>query len=235
VVPRPPVRRVAIPEAVGEKPSRPYVVNGVRYYPLPDEHGFVQTGKASWYGGKFHGRTTSSGEIYDMHAMTAAHKTLPLGTVVHVENLVNGKSTVVRINDRGPFVKGRIIDLSYGAAKEIGLVGPGVSEVRVTALGRQVGAVESRGKLIPVVETQDLRGGEFAVQVGAFLEKRNATELARRLEVLFEHVTVTKYIDEQSRILHRVRVSKAGTLEEAERLEQKLKEIGFEGAFIVKI
>ncbi len=213
------------------------MVNGIRYYPLPDAHGFVQTGKASWYGGKFHGRKTSSGETYDMHGMTAAHKTLPLGTVVRVENLSNGKSTVVRINDRGPFVRGRIIDLSYTAAKEIDLVKPGVADVRITALGRQVAASKSGGNTVPLVEVEagDLSAGVFAVQVGAFLDEGNAEELARRLGVLFEHVTVTEYVDEESRTLHRVRVSRSKTLEEARRLEKELREMGFEGAFIVRI
>jgi rare lipoprotein A len=96
-----------------------YLVNGERYYPLPDSLGFIETGKASWYGKDFHGRPTSSGETYDMYKKTAAHKTLPIGTYIRVINLENNRSTIVRINDRGPFVKGRIIDLSYGAAKEI--------------------------------------------------------------------------------------------------------------------
>ena len=97
--------------------------------------GRPQIGVASWYGEKFHGRKTSSGEIFDMYKLTAAHKSLPLGTRVRVTNLKNRKSVIVKINDRGPFVRGRIIDLSYGAAKKIGMVDDGVVKVRVEIVG----------------------------------------------------------------------------------------------------
>ena len=112
---------------------KPYKVLGKWYQPLPHSDGFRQRGLASWYGRDFHGKKTSSGEIYNMHAMTAAHKTLPLGTYVRVYNLENKRSTLVRINDRGPFVRGRIIDLSYSAAKEVGIVGPGTARVSLRA------------------------------------------------------------------------------------------------------
>ena len=101
---------------------------------LPGAVRWAQEGIASYYAGKFHGRRTANGETFDMHAMTAAHKTLPFNTRVRVTNLDNGRSVVVRINDRGPFVKGRIIDLSYGAAREAGLVGPGTARVLVEVL-----------------------------------------------------------------------------------------------------
>ena len=94
---------------------------GKRYHVLDSSKGFRQRGIASWYGTKFHGRPTSSGEVYNMHAMTAAHKTLPIPVYVHVKNLDNGRSIVVRVNDRGPFITGRIIDLSYAAAKKLGV------------------------------------------------------------------------------------------------------------------
>ena len=109
----PPKKIVVLPEKSEDPTFKPYVINGIRYYPLPDSEGFRQSGKASWYGVKFHGRPTSSGEIYDMYKVSAAHKTLPLGTYVKVLNLSNNRKSIVRINDRGPFVKGRIIDLSY--------------------------------------------------------------------------------------------------------------------------
>ena len=232
----PPVKRIALPERVDGKAPEPYVVNGVRYYPLPGADGFVESGKASWYGKPFHGRKTSSGEVYDMYAPTAAHKTLPLGTHVRVRNVANGKTTVVRINDRGPFVKGRIIDLSYTAAKEIGLVGPGVTEVRITALAPQVATQKSRtGTVGPVVETRDLMAGEFTVQIGAFLNHKSAEDLARRLGVIYKHVNVTAFVDERQRTLHRVRVSKSRSLKEANQIEKKLEEMGFTGAFVVRI
>lgn len=234
--PAPAVNRIVLPDTAPGKEPPPYVVRGVRYYPLPDAQGFVQTGQASWYGRPFHGRTTSNGETYDMYRPTAAHKTLPFGTRVRVENLTNGKSTLVRINDRGPFVKGRIIDLSYGSAKKIGLVGPGVATVRITALGRQIATrTRSGGGERPVVETRDLRSGEFTVQVGAFVNRSNALHLAKRLGVLFDYVKVMVYVDEKNRTLHRVRVTKSTSLDEAGKREEQLKGMGFQDSFVVRI
>ncbi len=120
------------PSATGNPDS--YVVFGQRYFVLGSSEGFQEQGSASWYGDDFHGKRTSSGVPYDMHAMTAAHKHLPIPTHVRVENLENGREIVVEVNDRGPFVDGRIIDLSYAAASELGVVGPGTAQVRVTAL-----------------------------------------------------------------------------------------------------
>jgi len=229
-------KRVVLPESKTGKLPESYVVYGVRYYPLPSSEGFEQTGYASWYGNKFHGRSTSNGERYDMFKMTAAHKTLPFGTHVVVTNLGNKKRTVVRINDRGPFVKGRIIDLSYSAAQEIDLVGPGVARVRLVALGRQVGTVESGNKTPkPVIAVDNFAQGEFTIQVGAFQEKANATKLANRLGIIFDYVKVEKYVDSHSRTLHRVHVSKSMTLAQAEEVEKKLEEMGFANAFIVRI
>jgi rare lipoprotein A len=111
--------------------NRPYAVFGETYVPVVDEEPYKQRGLASWYGRKFHGQKTSSGETYDMFAMTAAHKTLPIPSYAKVTNLATGKSVVVRINDRGPFHSGRIIDLSYAAAKRIGIVGRGSAMVEV--------------------------------------------------------------------------------------------------------
>jgi len=111
-----------------------YVVFGERYHVLDTSDGYVERGIASWYGEPFHGRRTSSGETYDMYRLTAAHKSLPLPTYVQVTNLDNGLQIVVRVNDRGPFHEGRIIDLSYAAAKKIGMIGPGTARVEVRAL-----------------------------------------------------------------------------------------------------
>jgi rare lipoprotein A len=214
---------------------KPYVVNGERYYPLPHSHGFVQTGKASWYGRDFHGRPTASGIRYNMYQKTAAHKTLPLGTYVRVLNLENGKQTIVRINDRGPFIKGRIIDLSYAAAKNIGLVGPGVAKVRIEALGRQVGEYDSKSGKEPVVEAADLEKGNFTVQVGAFREKENVLRLAKRLKVLFQYVNITVFETPEGVPLYRLRVSRSTTLKQAGMIEKKLEDMGFEEAFIVSL
>lgn len=230
-----PKKVIVLPEKLEDPKLRPYVINGERYHPLPDSEGFVQSGKASWYGAEFHGRNTSSGEIFDMYKKSAAHKTLPLGTYVKVVNLSNRREIILKINDRGPFVKGRIIDLSYAAAKEIGLVGPGTVDVRVIALGKEVGELKSNRGVKPVVETRDLQKGAFTVQVGAFRDKENAVGLAERLKVIFNYVEVTVYDDKRGETLHRVRVSKSKTLNEADKVEKKLEDMGFEGAFIVSL
>jgi rare lipoprotein A len=127
---------------------------------------YQEAGYASWYGKEFHGRPTSSGEIYDMHALTAAHRTLPLGTVAEVTHAENGRSVRVTINDRGPFVDGRIIDLSYGAANQIDMADQGVAWVRVVAWPRQA----------------DLSSRRFTVQVGSFLIEENAKRFRERME-----------------------------------------------------
>ncbi len=116
---------------------RPYTVHGKRYYPTVVEVGEIMRGRASWYGPNFHGKKTSNGETYNMHSMTAAHKTLPMNTIVRTTNNNNGKSVVVRINDRGPFVESRIIDLSKEAARRIGMLGTGTAPVTVEILGFQ--------------------------------------------------------------------------------------------------
>jgi rare lipoprotein A len=122
-------RRYVAPDTLQQKPSKPYVVQGKRYEPLTTAEGFVQEGLASSYGRDFHGKKTSNGELFNMQAMTAAHKTLPFGVYVKVEHKKTGKEVTVRINDRGPFVGNRIIDLSEGAAVRLGLLQEGVAPV----------------------------------------------------------------------------------------------------------
>ncbi|MBN2126597.1 MAG: septal ring lytic transglycosylase RlpA family protein [Deltaproteobacteria bacterium] len=234
--PFPPADTVALPETKTGEVREFYEVNGERYYPLPDAHGFVEFGKASWYGKEFQGRPTSSGEPFDMHKRSAAHKTLPLGTVVKVVNLSNDKHIIVPVNDRGPFVKDRAIDLSYAAAKEIGLIEPGVAEVKIVALGREVGETPpEKGAPRPLVELQDLTRGDFTIQVGSFQEEGNASGLADRLRVLFDYVKVSPYVDEKGRTFYRVHVSKSQTLQQAGDLEKRLKDMGFSDAFIVRM
>lgn len=225
---------VAVLREKGKMPAS-YEVNGERYYPIPSAYGFTQTGKASWYGKKFHGRTTANGEIYNMYGKSAAHRTLPLGTYVRVTNLSNRKMIIVRVNDRGPFVKGRVIDLSYTAAKELDLIGVGVGDVRVVALGREVGKTKSGKGSRPLVEITDLESGEFTIQVGAFQDKNNAEKIADRLRVIFKYVRVTIHIDDNSRPLHRVHASKSKTMSQAEKIEKRLEAMGFKAAFIVRI
>lgn len=230
-----PTKTIILPESDKKGLPDSYVVNGERYYPIPDSYGFIQTGKASWYGEKFHGKPTASGEIYDMYKKSAAHKTLPLGTFVEIINLENNRHTVARINDRGPFVKGRIIDLSYAAAKEIALIGPGTGEVRISAMGKEVKKGQSASEAKPLVEVKEIEKGEFTIQVGSFKEKENAVKLADRLKVIFEYVNIIEFLDETSTTFYRLHVSKSDTLSNAGKIEAKLEDMGFTEAFIVRL
>lgn len=154
----------------GARGTKPYSIRGKTYYPLLSSHGFREEGIASWYGKDFHGKLTANGERYDMHGMTAAHKLLPFGTKVKVTNRENGKSIVVRINDRGPFVSNRIIDLTRTGADKIGMIAKGTAPVILETQGTVTGLRD--GEL----------AGNFYVQVGAFANKSNADGLAAKLK-----------------------------------------------------
>ena len=169
----------------------------------------VQVGVASWYGSDFHGRPTSSGEIYDMYQLTCAHNTLPLGTMVMVTNLENGKSVELKVNDRGPFVKERIIDLSYAAARMIGMWEKGTAQVKVETIG-------------PVIEQVQ----RFTLQVGSFTEEIKAQNLADQLRKSFENVHVTM-METSTQKYHRVRIGQFETRESALPLAEKLSRMGF--------
>lgn len=153
-----------------------YRVNGVRYVPMKSARGYKENGTASWYGRKFHGRRTSSGETYDMYAMTAAHKTLPLPTYVQVKNLDNGVNVVLRVNDRGPFLGGRLIDLSYMAARKLGMAASGTARVEVTA-------VKDHSASAPVANVSLTQRNNRLVyaQAGSFRLLGNAHALRERL------------------------------------------------------
>jgi rare lipoprotein A len=207
---------------------KPYKVYGRWYQPLPDSKGFRQRGIASWYGEDFHGKKTSSGEAYDMYALTAAHKTLPLGTYVRVHNLENNRQVDLRINDRGPFVKSRIIDLSYAAAKKIGIVETGTASVEVVALATP--AVTDGGT--PRYEPVDLYAGNFTFQVGAFVNRENAERLAARLDQKYKNAHI-KVFDRGDQIFYRVRVGSFSTLEQAAAQEDALVRGGYPDVFVV--
>jgi rare lipoprotein A len=179
---------------------------------------FIEEGMASWYGVPFHGRRTSNGETYDMNQLTAAHRTLPFNTVVRVTNLANGRKVDVRINDRGPFVEGRIIDLSLAAARALDMVAAGVARVRLERVG---------GPQAP--ET-----GNFTVQVGAFLERANAVRLRQRLEQKYQPVFIVEY-DSPKGLFYRVRVGRVSSEAAANRLAERLRrEEGFT-PFVVRL
>ena len=161
----------------GSRGTKPYTIKGKTYYPILSSHGFREEGIASWYGPGFHGKQTANGERYDMHGMTAAHRILPFGTRVRVTNLENGKSIVVRINDRGPFASNRIIDLSRTGAEKIGMIAKGTARVRLETQGQVKGLRQDSG----APGRFDL-SGSFYVQVGAFANKSNAEALAAKIK-----------------------------------------------------
>ena len=162
-----------------------YVVRGKRYEVMQSNYGYHERGVASWYGEAFHGRPTSSQEPYDMHAMTAAHKTLPLPTFVKVRNLRNNKTVIVRVNDRGPFVTNRIIDLSYSAARKLDMVKAGTSLVEITAISfdkpPQTQSARPRGSKNDTPGKRPASNENIYVQVGAFGDKNNARQRFRLL------------------------------------------------------
>ena len=215
------------------KRGKPYRVMGKWYYPLEDSEGFRQQGIASWYGKDFHGKFTSNGEVYDMNKVSAAHKILPLGTYVRVKNLTNGRVITVRINDRGPFVSGRIIDLSRAAAMRLGVYGPGTAPVEIVALGRAV-ETKKKSKVQKTFVPVQYEKGIFRIQVGAFGDRENAERLKDQLSRNYAPVIVQKFHSHSNyRSLHRVLVGKCYTLSRAEEYESILKRNGFQEAFII--
>lgn len=218
----------------GIPPSqRPYQVNGVWYYPIPSAQGYVEKGIASWYGEDFHGKQTSSGEIYDMYGMTAAHKILPLGTHVKVTNLLNQSSVIVRINDRGPFVAGRIIDLAYTPAQRLGIVGPGTAPVIVEAV--QVATPYSEnGKTVWDVEPiRDFQHGNFTIQIGAFENVANALKVRAAMREEYSEVRIVppSYYDRDR--YYRVQVGKFDELSKAQKEAVRIQQTRFPDAFVV--
>ena len=178
-----------------------------------------EQGLASWYGHPYHGRPTSSGEIYNMYGMTAAHRTLPFNTQVRVHDLDNGQEVTVRINDRGPFVEGRIVDLSYAAAKAMGMLGPGIARVQLEILNPSVLSLP----------------GIFAVQVGAFRERANADRLRDRIAQHFQPVIIQSF-DRGDGLYHRVRVGQESSEESARALARQLQEAGLATeTFVVRL
>jgi rare lipoprotein A len=186
---------------------------------------------ASWYGKKFHGRPTSSQEPYDMYGMTAAHKTLPLPTYVRVRNLRNNKSIVVRVNDRGPFVDNRIIDLSYSAALKLDMIEDGTSLVELTALSYDE-PVPQRNAATPVTNRPDSET-EIFVQVGAFGDRNNAK---RRYDMLRDKgigEVVVQRDDNSSPALYRIRIGPIGDVEQYDAIVQRLQKLGISESHLV--
>jgi rare lipoprotein A len=199
----PPAQPTSAPSTTSVPPSPPG--RSPKTPPTPAPAGYTEEGNASWYGKPFNGRRASNGEIYDMYKLTAAHRTLPFDTMVRVTNLNNGKTTTVRITDRGPFVDNRVIDLSLAAAREIESVGPGVVPVRLEVLG-----------------DVDVTAGFFTVQVGAFRERTNAERLRDRLRLTYAPIFIQQY-DSSEGTFYRLRVGKISGEDAANDLAVQLR------------
>ena len=197
-------RDTSVPPSPPPVPANP---KRAKTPPAPAPVGYTEEGNASWYGNPFHGRRASNGEVYDMYKLTAAHRTLPFETMVRVTNLNNGKTTTVRITDRGPFVDNRIIDLSQAAAREIESIGPGVVPVRIEVLGNV-----------------DVTAGFFTVQVGAFHDHGNAERLRDRLSINYSPIFIQQY-DSPDGPFYRVRVGKISGQQAAQDFGEKLRNV----------
>jgi rare lipoprotein A len=228
-LPAPPADIGAIPDALPRPEPRSahgnppfYDVLGQRYFVLALADGYLERGVASWYGPTFHGGNTSSGEPYDMYAMTAAHKTLPLPTYARVTNLKNGRSVVVRINDRGPFVANRLIDLSYTAAAKLDMLREGTTLVEVRALTPGVPDVLTRSAQSPPPA--------LYVQAGAFADAHNAQRLLGRLQAAgLASAFVASPLESKSH-LYRVRLGPVGSVAEFDALAARLTALGITDA-----
>ena len=225
-----------------------YEVFGKRYYVLDSSAGYRERGIASWYGREFQGKPTSGGERYDMHDMTAAHKTLPIPTWVEVTNLENGRSVVVKVNDRGPFVDHRIIDLSYRAAQDLDMIRTGTARVQVRALDSPNSAPEtttaasaphSNGFSIiseaaaDTPDPADLSTNRLFIQVGAFGDTDNAVKLVARLRRSGVANSFIVTSTEGRDPLHRVRVGPLASAAEFDRISADLRELGLTGVRLV--
>ena len=217
----PKAQYATVQEMDSSRYGTPYRVRGVNYYPIKNSHGYVEEGTASWYGPGFHGKLTSNQEVFDMHAMTAAHKTLPFDTRVRVVHLDTGREIEVRINDRGPFVGDRIIDLSFAAAKKLGMIQSGTARVKVVSLEETPSPAEAKS-LIPESEQK------FTVQLAVFKDRANAEQLKHGLE----NSWVQPYLVGQSRY-YRVMVGRNENFDSALKIKDTVRQQGYREAFIV--
>lgn len=228
-VPPPPAGVESIPDAVPRAEPRSahgnppfYDVLGRRYFVLGAADGYLERGVASWYGPTFHGGNTSSGELYDMYGMSAAHKTLPLPTYARVTNLRNGRSVVVRINDRGPFVANRLIDLSYTAATRLDMIREGTTLVEVRAL--------TPGAPDELTRSAQSPPPSLYVQAGAYADAHNAQHQLERLHAAgLASAFIVSPLEGKSR-LYRVRLGPVGSVAEFDQLAARLAALGIRDA-----
>ena len=234
--PQEPVDISGIPDAVprNEPLSRygnpvSYEVMGHRYYTLKRRNGYVERGIASWYGTKFHGQRTSSGEVYDLYKMTAAHKTLPLPTYARVTNLKNGRSVIVKINDRGPFHPNRIIDLSYVAAAKLGILEYGTGLVEVEAINPSA----PKKTMMAAREPAAHQGSSLFLQVGAFSNRDNAQRLGSKLQNAKIGDIHIMEASNATGPIYRVRIGPLDSVDEADRLSSTLVSKGYTSTQVI--
>jgi rare lipoprotein A len=211
---------------------KPYVVRGIKYYPTVVSVGDTFSGNASWYGPKFHGRLTSSGEKYNMYEMTAAHKTLPMNTIVKVTNRKNGLSTVVRVNDRGPFVASRIIDLSKSAAKKLKMVGSGTAPVSIEILGfnsKNKKKIPTRKEMKKSVQQKSI--GDFSLQIASFKRIEGAIETQEKYDGTDGYTTIIKDVENEDGRMFKVLLKGFKSEQEARDYKETSK---FKNSFIVR-
>ncbi|MEP1449212.1 MAG: septal ring lytic transglycosylase RlpA family protein [Paraglaciecola sp.] len=217
---------VAKYESYAKANMRPYTVRGVRYQPLTTGKGFSDKGGASWYGQKFHGHLTSNGETYDMYQMSGAHKTLPLPSFVRVTNLENGKQVVVRVNDRGPFHRGRVIDLSYAAALKLDMLNTGVAQVKIDVIH-----VDQEGNITvgrnPIIKKPSKNDQQLFIQVAALQNKDRIEKLAATLTTQYEHPYQTRF----EKGMYKLHLGPLSNEHEANKLLNMLKNNNYPGAY----
>ncbi|MEM8659540.1 MAG: septal ring lytic transglycosylase RlpA family protein [Pseudomonadota bacterium] len=203
--------------AVGN--ASPYTVNGVQYEILEDHRGYKRRGTASWYGSKFHGHETSNGEIYDLYAATAAHKTLPIPCFARVTNLENGRSVIVRVNDRGPFHSDRLIDLSYGAAVKLGFMEEGTAPVEVEVID-----------VVGVDDRRDTVVGDYRyLQLGAYSSEGSARSLQSTLQAMLQPPVFVSEVQSGNSLLYRVRIGPMMDSKQLQSVQKQLRLAGYDG------
>ncbi len=220
-----------------------YEVFGRRYYTLASSENYVERGKASWYGTKFHGRRTSSGEPYDMYAMTAAHKTLPLPSYAEVTNLENGRKVVVKINDRGPFHDDRLIDLSYSAATKLGIIDKGTGLVEVRAINSKNFVASTTAKKDVVanaaptanaVSTTTMGKVALFLQIGAFSTLSRAEQIKQQVQQQIQERVHISSVERAQTPLYRVRIGPLESVEYGDKIANQLMGLGFSDTRLIK-
>ncbi len=217
-------------ESYASANMRPYTIRGIRYQPLKTGKGFSDSGHASWYGQKFHGHLTANGEIYDMYQMSAAHKTLPLPSFVRVTNLINGKQVVVRVNDRGPFHSGRVIDLSYAAALKLDVLENGFADVKLDVIH-----VDQTGKVtvgrFPTILNEDKNkvNRQVFIQVAALQNRKQINKLASGLKTLYQRPFTTRF----EKGIYKLHLGPMQNEDDADMLLNELKKNDYPSAYKV--